>query len=409
MPISPDPKTAREYDGNGWAEIKNNPISKVGVFPYLGKSIDPALEPEKVYMVYRPEEELSNAETIKSFRLVPWIDDHPSRLLGPSETGRVPAEEKGVHGVVGEDIYYEDGTLYANIKIFSDDLADIIESGKKELSVGYGCRYEIYSGIWNGQRYDAIQRSIRGNHLATVAEGRMGPDVAVLDHQMKFSLDAKDLKMADKEKDKDEDNKGPSMDEVMSTLKTLGENYNKMQGVIDKHFGKDDKEDNMSKENCDETEEEKKKREEKEAGDKAAKDAEEKEKEKEAGDKSAQDASHKAVMDSLAEIRKDVAQFKGDYPKQVMREIKQRDQLAEKISGFHGAFDASEMTLNEVAKYGAEKFGLKVAPGQEVVALDAYLLNRAPPAEEATFSLAALDGKEKDATANVVDFYSKAA
>lgn len=229
----------------------------------------------------------------------------------------------------------------------------------------------------------------------------MGPDVAVLDHTMKFSLDAKDLKMADTDKEKDEDKKGPSMDEVMSTLKTLGENYSKMQGVIDKHFGKDTKEDDMGK-GCDEDEEKKDKK-----GAEDAADESEKEKEKEAGDKAAQD--HKAVMDSLDTIRKDVAEFKANYPKQVMREIKQRDQLAAKISDFHGAFDASEMTLVEVAKYGVEKFGLKVADGQETVALDAYLTNRQPPASETAFSLAALDSKEKDGATSVVDFFSKAA
>ena len=32
--------TARIADSNGWPEIKGNPISKVGVFPYLGKQVD---------------------------------------------------------------------------------------------------------------------------------------------------------------------------------------------------------------------------------------------------------------------------------------------------------------------------------------------------------------------------------
>src|SRR5579859_6086961 len=69
-------ETSRIYDGNGWAEIKGNPISKVGVFPYSGAQISPDLDPEQIYNVYRPEEELSNPETIASFKMVPWIDDH---------------------------------------------------------------------------------------------------------------------------------------------------------------------------------------------------------------------------------------------------------------------------------------------------------------------------------------------
>ena len=77
-----DEVSARNYDANNWPEIKGNPLSKVGVFPYLGKQIDSSLEPDKVYMVYRPEEELSNPGCIESFKLIPWTDEHPSRLLG---------------------------------------------------------------------------------------------------------------------------------------------------------------------------------------------------------------------------------------------------------------------------------------------------------------------------------------
>src|SRR5271163_4248416 len=75
-----DLETHREEDQNGWTLIKDNPISKVGVFPYLGKQIDPhgdkGLEEDKIYYVYRSEKELNNEETINSFKLVPWVDDH---------------------------------------------------------------------------------------------------------------------------------------------------------------------------------------------------------------------------------------------------------------------------------------------------------------------------------------------
>lgn len=81
--------SAREYDINGWAEIKGNPISKVGVFPYLGSQIDKSLIPDKIYQVYRPMEELNNPETINSFKLVPWTDEH--EMLGK---GMTPAEKK---------------------------------------------------------------------------------------------------------------------------------------------------------------------------------------------------------------------------------------------------------------------------------------------------------------------------
>lgn len=182
----------RKADANGWWEIARNPISKVGVFPYLGSSIG-APEPDRVYMVYRPAEELSAPEAIESFKLLPWVDDHD--FLGDDEDiGLMPAEQKGVHGVIGENVVFDpaDETLYANIKIFSRALKQQIDNGKRELSAGYRCVYDFTPGVYQGIKYDAVQRQHRGNHLALVDRGRMGPDVAVLDH-LKFTVDAKEL------------------------------------------------------------------------------------------------------------------------------------------------------------------------------------------------------------------------
>jgi hypothetical protein len=53
-------------DDNGFWLIENNPISKEGVFPYLGKTISPQLEPNKIYNVYRPFNEISKEDTLKS-------------------------------------------------------------------------------------------------------------------------------------------------------------------------------------------------------------------------------------------------------------------------------------------------------------------------------------------------------
>jgi hypothetical protein len=131
----------------------------------------------------------------------------------------LPAESKGVEGVIGEDVFFEGDTLFGNIKIFSDSLADRIDSGVRELSLGYSCEYEISSGVFNGINYDAIQKNIRGNHLATVPEGRMGPDVAVLDH-LRFTFDARNIQMADTEEKSGEQEM--SLDDVAAWMKENG-------------------------------------------------------------------------------------------------------------------------------------------------------------------------------------------
>src|SRR5271154_6080341 len=97
--------SARQEDLNGYIEVKGNPLSKVGVFPYLGSQISDSLMSDKIYYVYRPEKELSDPACLDSFRLIPFTNDHA--MLGSSDEGLMPAERKGVHGTTGENIYFE--------------------------------------------------------------------------------------------------------------------------------------------------------------------------------------------------------------------------------------------------------------------------------------------------------------
>lgn len=165
----------RQTDVNGYLLVRDNPITKVGVFPYLGREIG-APEPDRIYMVYRPQEELENPETIASANLVPWIDEH--EFLGAEGT---PAEKKGVQGTTGETARFEYPYLRNSIRVYSEYMKNLIDRGKVELSPSYRCKYEFGDGVFDGQRYEVTQRKIRFNHLASVKEGRTGPDLAVQD------------------------------------------------------------------------------------------------------------------------------------------------------------------------------------------------------------------------------------
>ena len=71
-------------DENGFWLIKNNPVSKAGVFPYLGRSISPVLDPDKLYNVLRPEEELSSEKTLSSFADSPLMLQKTVNVSRPS-------------------------------------------------------------------------------------------------------------------------------------------------------------------------------------------------------------------------------------------------------------------------------------------------------------------------------------
>ncbi|EHK65988.1 DUF2213 domain-containing protein [Achromobacter arsenitoxydans] len=165
----------RQTDVNGYLLVRDNPITKVGVFPYLGREIG-APDADRIYQVYRPQEELENPETIASANLVPWIDEH--EFLGKDGT---PPEKKGVQGTTGETARFDYPYIRNSIRAYSGFMQNLIDRGKVELSPSYRCRYEFSEGVFDGKRYDAIQRDIRFNHLASVKEGRTGPDVAVQD------------------------------------------------------------------------------------------------------------------------------------------------------------------------------------------------------------------------------------
>lgn len=167
-------------DHNNFWYIEKNPISKTGVFPYLGREIGyPGLEPNKIYYVLRSEQELMSPEAIESFELLPITKGH--RMLGPQEQGLTPAEKIPQQGIVGEKVFAEGDTLYANIKVTSEQAKNDINNGLKELSLGYFCRWVKETGEYKGQHYDFVQKNIRGNHLAIVPLGRMGHDVRVMD------------------------------------------------------------------------------------------------------------------------------------------------------------------------------------------------------------------------------------
>lgn len=164
-------------DINSYVEFKANPISKAGVFDYLGSQITLAdgSHPEplnKIYKVLRSEETLKQAA--ESFELVPVIDDHT--FLGSEDDGYTRPEAKGVQGVIA-NLKMKGGELLADVKVFSQRLINKIKDGKIDLSLGYRCSYKRESGVFNGEKYDFVQTDMIGNHLALVDNSRC--DVAL--------------------------------------------------------------------------------------------------------------------------------------------------------------------------------------------------------------------------------------
>ena len=320
-------KLADDY--NGFVAVEKRPISKVGVFDYLGSSIG-ADDPNKIYRVYRPAEELSNQDTIDSFKLVPLIDDH--EMLGTDGT---PAEDKGVQGTTGEDIYFDGDTLFGNLKVYTNALKTLIDGGKKDLSLGYRCEYDFKEGVFNGEKYDAIQTKLRGNHVALVDNGRMGKEVSVCDSAI-ITFDNNDL-ITKGDKPKMDEELKKMLSELTAKVDALSEKI-KVEEVV---------------EDADEVVEDTKEAEDKEVVE-----------DTEAEEKKAAD---------MEEEKKKVAQDAMDAKIALKEEFKSRDKLASEISKVVGSFDHLDMDFKEVVAYGLDKIDIKADKGQELATLKGYL------------------------------------
>lgn len=364
-----DSVSAQEIDHNGYIEIKGNPLSKVGVFPYSGRQIDPkgtmGLDHDKIYSVFRPPEELMDEECIQSFRLLPLIDDHAA-LSMYGEPGTMAPEEKGVHGTTGEEVFYDAPYLKSTLRIFSAHVADQIKNSKKDLSIGYTCEYYLDSGNFNGEFYTVVQRKLRGNHVAIVLEGRSGPDVSVLD-RLHFTYDSMDIKMSDEEK-KTEDEGEMTLANCFGMLKALEEQFRTMQGATAADIEEKEVEDGSASTG--------------EAAEGEAADEEETEK------KDAEDEFPEKKKDAMdqAITRREFEAFKKNSIKTVLKETSQANALALSLGPDIGTFDSAEMTLSEVAKYGVKKLKLDCAEGQELATLNGYLAGK-----KTTFSSVAHD------------------
>jgi len=147
-------------------------ITRVGVFNY--RNGDGTVRRE-----LRLPSEVFRADALGSFDGVALTNNHPPVQLDTKNTHQFQV------GTVGN--VRVDGDKVSSLITVTDEsaIADV-ESGKTQLSCGYDCELETVPGVTDGSeglpaglRYDAIQRNIRGNHVALVTKGRAGPDVGL--------------------------------------------------------------------------------------------------------------------------------------------------------------------------------------------------------------------------------------
>ena len=161
--------------------LKANPrIARTGIQRYLayecGDDRPARFKDTDIVLVYRPEEEVFNKDTVHTYTHLSLTNDHPTDSVGPDNWSRVAVGETG-------DEVLRDGNAVRVPMMLRDGrtIADY-KAGKRQLSVGYTCDLEWKDGETpQGEPFNAIQRNIRANHLAVVTSARGGSALTIGD------------------------------------------------------------------------------------------------------------------------------------------------------------------------------------------------------------------------------------
>jgi uncharacterized protein len=143
--------------------------TRVGILTY--RNDDGSVRKE-----FRPPEEVFHPESLASLAGAPVTYLHPDRMIGPDNyrehsRGHIGDDVRADGDFVGAKAYVQDGAA----------VQDILDDKISEMSAGYDADVYDEPGTYRGEKYDAIQRNIRYNHVALGPKdwGRAGNKVGL--------------------------------------------------------------------------------------------------------------------------------------------------------------------------------------------------------------------------------------
>lgn len=145
-------------------------IGRAGLHEYSAAELGtPAgFAPQDRVRVYRPPAEVFDPASMASFAGKPVTDDHPPAMVDAGNWRRYAV------GHAGEQVVQDGDHLATDLVIADATAADRARAGAA-LSNGYHADFVFEPGTTpDGEPYDALQRNIRGNHIALVEDGRCG-------------------------------------------------------------------------------------------------------------------------------------------------------------------------------------------------------------------------------------------
>jgi hypothetical protein len=154
--------------------------ARTGVYQYSGREVDPdnkhGLRDKASVNVLRDDGTVFDERAVRSFIGKPVTDDHPHEAV-TRDNWRDHARGT-IMGAMRDGDY-----LAFDLLLTDGPTIDKVESGKRELSNGYGADIEFGDfKAADGTACQARQSKITGgNHVALVDRGRAGPDCRIAD------------------------------------------------------------------------------------------------------------------------------------------------------------------------------------------------------------------------------------
>lgn len=149
-------------------------VARAGIQLYSGAEVG---KPEmQTVRVYRPPEEVFNTDAMNSYAYRPVTVGHPGVKVTADNWSDL------TRGMSGSEVVRDGDFIRVPMAIMDAKAIQSVEDGTIELSMGYEANIQWGDGVTpNGEKYDAIQKDMRMNHLAIVSSARGGSHLRIGD------------------------------------------------------------------------------------------------------------------------------------------------------------------------------------------------------------------------------------
>lgn len=162
-------------------------VARTGIQDYRGWEVGRPNVP--TIRLYRPEEEVFDANSLKSIAFKPITIEHPKVLIDSKNW------KKFAKGTTGNEIVRDGEFVRVPMMVMDSEAIEDIKSGKRQISLGYTAELIDEAGkTEDGRDYDMVQTNIRINHLAVVTAARGGSKLILGDAEPDEELPMANMK-----------------------------------------------------------------------------------------------------------------------------------------------------------------------------------------------------------------------